>query len=246
MDKRDNVLEVELPKKWIRIPFKNWVCTGIVSVYMSLFGALGIAGIWLVALDILDILSGEQTLVFTSENWPFLFLPLVIWVFYFKAKLLFSRILPAPIQIVGVEIIESCDARWGHLGRYYWFKGASIARVLALLPFANLPISLALKKDPEQRLNRTRFGNKNHKILWLDEKQQIALAAENRLGGGAVLLDEDLTYLRWISQKDRQKLLTSLQTVQADVAKDRRKLRKIIWGIAQAASKNKPGKNKTK
>jgi len=250
MDTPENVLEVALPKKRIRIAFNNWFCTGLVSVYMTVCGGLGIA---LLVFYVWDIFEGRwpsafEKRLFSFETWFFLVMPfLMTWAFYFLAKQLFSRILPGRIQIVGVEVVESYDARAlvGLLGRAYWFKGAAVARVLSVLPFTALPVSAGLRKDPVQKLNHSRFKQKNHRILWLDEKKQIALAAENLTGGGAMLLDEDLTHLRWISREDRQKLLASLREVQRAVDKDPRRLRKIIRGIKAVEWENYSGKKRT-
>jgi len=243
MDKPENVLEVELPRKWIRLAFNNWFCTYLVSVYMILSGALGVGGS---LLFIESLFWGRMP---STEEWLIgMLFPLLAWVFYKLCKDFFSRVLPGRIQIVGVEIVKSHDPRAliGMLGREYWFKGASIARIVGFVPFAGAPASITLRKDAAQRLNQSRFRKKNHKLLWLDEKKQIALAAENIKGGGAMLLDEDLTHLRWIGKKDRQTLLASLRKAQHIVDKDPRKLRKILRGIKAVEWENYSGKKKTK
>jgi len=50
---------------------------------------------------------------------------------------------------------------------------------------------------------------RSHKILYLDETQDIAIAAEKCWGGGAVLLDENLTHLR-LNKEEKKQLLASI------------------------------------
>gem|GEM_PF-4575335 len=83
------------------------------------------------------------------------------------------------------------------------------------------------------RLNFSKFKKNAHTILWLDQQRKIAIAAERGLsdGGGAVLLDKDLHYLKLSSEQDKRRLLAALQEEQAKIMASPELLDKISNGI---------------
>jgi len=153
-----------------------------------------------------------------------MFLFWVNWVRHFCA-----RILPGRIQIIAVKIVKK---KRGLVSSYYWFKGGKVAHIIKLIPYLAPPVSLTIRGSIFEKLNFSKFRNRSHKILYLDEKRQIALAAEKCRGGGAVLLDEDLTHLK-LNEREKRELVTSLKKEQEILAKDRQRLNQIIKAIPE-------------
>jgi len=229
-----NVLDVKLPRKRMRLAF-SLPLTVYFTFFHVVFGVLGIGGFLLSSSVLLSHLLRQEWP--SSSDWFMWFVTIGVLLFFlFWARDFVPRILPGRVQIVAVRIIRQQNtAGWrGFMPKgSYGFSGARIARIIQQLPAIAPPATLIFLRCEFQRINFTKFGKKPHKILYLDEKRQIALAAEKCWGGGAVLLDENLTHLR-LSRQEKQQFLTSLRIEQAILGKSPERLNTIVKSIPRS------------
>jgi len=224
----NNVLNIKLPKKRIRIPFGFWISFGV--------------GFWVFFLVLLGYGGGtafiysfffptEHTKGWAAMEFFFMFLCAsaavtlaTVWL-----RVYFARIIPNPIKIIAVEIINHVPT-YGDGGRYE-FRGGTIARVIQWLPYIAPPQSFTLLYLKNQKNNFSRF-KRSHQIFYLDEEKKIAMAAQMQWSGGAVLLDKDLTHLK-LNRKEKRELVASLKKEQEALARDHERLEQIIKAIPE-------------
>jgi len=223
-----NVLDVKLPRKRIRIPFILPLTLGF-FVYVSMLLFLSLGSIYLIILDIFFIFEKGEWL--SAEEFLFWLLCPFLYLFTFiLTRNFLARLLPGKIQIIAVKIVKK---KPDPIGTFYWFIGGSIAKIIQSLANFAPPLTLSFSGCILLKLNFSRFSKKSHKILYLDEKRNIALAAEKCWGGGAVLLDEELKFLR-LNKREKQQLLSHLRTQQIALTKDAKRLNIIIKAIAES------------
>jgi len=229
-----NILDIPLPRERIRLAFSR-----ILTIYFALFhlvlGVVGVGGTLLTSgMILVSLAQGEWP---PSADWIMWCITLGLLLFFcFWARDFFARILPGRIRIVAVRIVRQPNPTgWkGYIPKgQYGFSGATIARIIRQLPAIAPPATLVFLRCEFQRINFTNFGRKPHKLLYLDERRHIAIAAEKCWRGGAVLLDENLTYLR-LNKQDKQQLLASLRKLQKDLARNPERLNKIIKAIPKS------------
>jgi len=212
-----------------------WPLTIGLSVYVFGFGVFSILICWIVVTDIyLCFINRELP---SSEEWTYWLISLGFFLFSFLwMRSFLPRILPGKVNIIAVKILKKQYVRFGisywSNGTFYFFRGGEIARIIQHLPYLAPPVTLSLYRCLLQKLNFSKFGKKSHKILYLDEKRQIALAAEKCWGGGAVLLDENLTHLR-LNKQEKQQLLINLHRQQKVLIQDPDRLKRIIEAIPE-------------
>jgi len=224
-----NELAVQWPTERVGMPV-NW--TRVLVAVLYLFVALPFASA--MASTIYQHVVSPDTRVFAG-HWlaiiaGAILLALAYGTYHF-ARVLVSQLVPGRLRIIGVAIVNTRDTP---AGRVYEFTGAGRLRTVSLFSgilVLAVPFLSLLLKPFRTKLPGTRFKKDAHKLLYLDEENQIALAAEKCRGGAAVLLDEDLTYLRFPSQQDQQLLLMALRSVQGVVARNPERLQEITQGI---------------
>jgi len=237
-----NELAVQWPAGRVGLPV-NW--TRVLLAVLSLLVMLPFATT--MAESIYQYVVSPEVRMFASQ-WAIiiagvLLLALVVGV-YHAVRVLLSQLVSGHLRIIAVAIANTRDTA---AGRVYEFTGAGRLRtvnLLRLLVSLTVPIFGWLLKPFRKKLPSSRFKKNAHKLLYLDEENHIALAAETCRGGAAVLLDEDLTYLRFPSQQDQQLLLMALRSVQDVVARTPGRLQEIIKGIEDRERENQEGKKR--